>query len=219
MKRKRINKLGVGRDSAKKVDNNPAAEKAKLQIRNQVLEAMPKPRHVFDAFAGSGQMFAGAWSRAEAYCGCDQKYIRDRRRLMYVADNRRVLRSIDLRAYNVFDLDAYGIPWEQAVIIADRRPVAPAELIGFAFTDGAGLSYKANNVPGAVQELAQLNPRFTGLNRWRDQLTNRTIAGLAERMRCEVLERWEAHGKTGMAVAYIGVVFRGLPYKVKAAAA
>lgn len=213
MKGKRVNRFGKGAEKSKKVDNNPAAHAAKVQIRTAVLEALPAPRGVFDAFAGSGKMHAGVWHRAESYCGCDQKWFRNSGRRAYVADNRRVLRSIDLAPFNVFDLDAYGIPWEQAIIIADRRPVVPGELLGFAFTDGAGLAYKANNVPAAVQELARLSPRFTGLNRWRDDLTTRTLAGLAARMRCEIVDRWEAHGKTGMSVAYIGIVLRGLPYR------
>jgi hypothetical protein len=43
---------------------------------------------------------------------------------MFCADNTRVLRAIDLSRFSIFDFDAYGSPWVQAVILADRRRVA-----------------------------------------------------------------------------------------------
>ena len=100
-----------------KTDNNPQAFKAKVAIRRNVLATIGSEAAVFDAFAGSGKMFSEVWKDASNYTGCDLKPQRDSR-LMFCADNRRVMRVIDLSKFNVFDLDSYGSPWVQAVILA-----------------------------------------------------------------------------------------------------
>lgn len=196
---------GTGRT---KTDNNPQALKAKVAIRRNVLQAVGKPAKVFDAFAGEGQMFSEVWREADAYVGCDLKWVRDSRK-MFAADNRRVLRAADLAEFNCFDLDAYGSPFEQAIIIADLRKVAAGEILGLVLTEGSGLALKANQVPAAVQELARVNPGLTGVFRNRDALLQRTIAGLAARFRCSIEKRWQADGKTGASVRYLGLVLRG----------
>lgn len=192
-----------------KTDNNPQAFAAKVAIRHNVLEAMPGSVHVFDAFAGSGQMYQAIWKSAFAYTGCDLKWARDGR-LMYAADNRRVLRAIDLAPFNVFDCDSYGSPWEQALIIADRRPVKAGELLGLVLTEGNGFAYKSNVMPIAVRVLTGLRPGVVGLSRKQDSVIDRAIAGLAKRMRCEVVKRWQAEGRTGASMRYVGLVLRGL---------
>src|SRR5262252_2796473 len=97
-----------------KTNTAPIARAAKIEIRRNLLAAI-KPARVFDAFAGAGELHDAVWCEAAEYVGCDEKWFRDHR-LMYVADNRRVLRAVDLTAFNIFDLDAYGSPWEQALI-------------------------------------------------------------------------------------------------------
>ena len=101
-----------------KSDNTAEAEWAKITIRRNVLaEVGAEHASVFDAFAGEGRMHAAVWCEAARYVGCDTRFFTDDRPA-FVADNRRVLRAIDLAAFNVFDLDSYGSPWEQAYIIA-----------------------------------------------------------------------------------------------------
>jgi hypothetical protein len=65
-------------------------------------------------------MWTHVWREAAGYVGCDLKWFADER-CCYVADNRRVLRCADLSSFTCFDLDAYGSPWEQALIVAARR--------------------------------------------------------------------------------------------------
>jgi hypothetical protein len=201
--------MGLSTASAsRKVDNNSRALAAKIDIRRRVMAAVGKPARVFDAFAGEGQMYSGIWKDADTYVGCDVKYVPDGR-LMFAADNKRVLRAIELSAFNIFDLDAYGSPFEQAIIIADRRRVAAGELLGLVMTEGSGISLKANIVSGAVQELARVKPGLTGVFRNRDALLERTLSGLAERFRCTIEHRWQADGKANAAVRYIGLVLKG----------
>jgi len=117
-----------------KVDNHHRSAGDKALVRRNVLEQVKAP--VFDAFAGSGEMFRRVWHEAPAYCGCDLRWFQDDPRLAFVADNRRVLRCIDLEPFGIFDRDSWGSPWEQAAIIAARRLVKPGERVA-AFLEGA----------------------------------------------------------------------------------
>jgi len=194
--------------SGTKTDNNPQAFKAKVAIRRNVLATIGAGAAVFDAFGGSGKMFSEVWKDAGNYTGCDLKPQGDSR-LMFRADNRRVLRAIDLSQFGIIDLDAYGSPWEQAVIVADRRRVAPGELFGLILTEGSGFSYKMNFVPAAISILTGLNTKHVGLGKKQNAVIDRAIAGLVRRMNCTIEKRWQAEGKTGMSMRYIGLVLKG----------
>lgn len=191
-----------------KTDNNRQAFAAKVQIRSNVMAQIDRPA-VFDAFAGSGQMFTAVWHTATAYTGCDLKWARDSR-TMFAADNRRVLRAIDLAPFNLFDLDAYGSPWEQALIIASRRRVQPGERIGFVLTERNGFAYKSNVMPIAIRVLTGLKPGVVGLSRKQDDVIRLAIRGLVNRMRCGISAQWVAEGKTGASMRYIGLVLTGI---------
>ncbi|MBR0693654.1 hypothetical protein [Bradyrhizobium lablabi] len=193
--------------SGVKTDNNPQAFKAKVAIRRNVMAAIGQPA-VFDAFAGSGKMYSEVWREAGSYTGCDLKPQNDGR-LMFCADNRRVMRAIDLTQFNIIDLDSYGSPWEQAIIIADRRRVAPGELFGLILTEGAGFAYKSNVVPTAIAHLTGLRAGIVGLGKKQDAVIDRAIAGLVRRMSCSIEKRWQAEGKSGAAMRYIGLVLKG----------
>jgi len=205
-----LGKPGKIKDAGIKTDNNPRAHAAKVAIRAMVLEAIgPDTASVFDAFAGAGEMHSAVWRHAKDYTGCDQKWQRDGRK-MFCADNRRVMRSIKLTQFNVFDLDSYGSPWEQAIIIADRRPVKPGELIGVALTEGSALGFNVNAMATGVRIMARLNGRaVVGQRRNQDAILERCISQFAKRMRCDVVHRWQADGKSGAAMRYIGLVLKG----------
>lgn len=190
-----------------KTDNHPKSEADKAEIRRLVLAEIPDAR-VFEAFAGTGKMHGKVWSKADHYVGCDLRLIHDDR-LAFVADNRRVLRAIDLNAFNVFDLDAYGSPWEQALIVAARRNVAKGELVGMCITEGSGLFILQGGIPRAMAQIAGIKGKLGGGHREQDTLKERAIQGLARRMRCEIVKRWEARGHTGAKMLYAGLVLRG----------
>lgn len=192
-----------------KTNNHAASARVKGEIRRHVLEEVGAERAVvFDAFAGDGAMWRAAWQKAAAYVGCDRRWYRDER-TAYVADNRRVLRCLSLDRFTVFDLDAWGSPWEQALIVATRRQVAQGERIGLVLTDGSALGLKMGNYPAALRVLARVRPGAAGGSRSGEELMDRAIAALARRMRCKVARRWQARGKTGAQVAYVGLVLIG----------
>jgi hypothetical protein len=121
------------------------------------------------------------------------------------------MRAIDLTKFNIIDLDSYGSPWEQAIIIADRRRVAPGALFDLVLTD-CGLAYKNNVVSHAISTLTSIRPGVggvVGLHKNKDALINLAIIGLARRMNCSIEKRWQAEGKSGAAMRYIGLVLKG----------
>lgn len=175
-----------------KVDNHAERAHAKVALRRRVLAAIGGPQaRVFDAFAGSGAMYRAAWKDAAAYTGCDLRQFGGGR-LAYVADNLRVLRAVDLSAFNVFDLDAYGSPWKQATVIAARRDLAPGERIALVLTDGAPMRARLGQIEAGLAALAGVEPKLTGTSlRWRE-LTARALETAAARMGGTVSDFWAA---------------------------
>jgi hypothetical protein len=197
-----------------KTNNNARALPAKLQIREHVLAAAGGTEAVvFDAFAGAGELYRGVWHKAGRYVGCDLDWYRDER-LVYVADSRRVMRAIDLEAFNVFDFDAWGSPWEHVVILCARRSVKPGERLGLVLTEGTRLKLKFGGLPDALAGLIgfRRSSGLAGLGRARAYagILDQAIATAAARLHCTVLNRWEAHGKMGSQMSYIGLVLEGI---------
>lgn len=153
-------------------------------------------------------MHRDVWHSASKYVGCDLKWYRDSREA-YVVDNKRVLRTIDLAEFNIFDLDAYGSPWEQVLIIAARRNVEKGERIAFCITDGSGLNMKMGGLPLATREITGITAVVAGASQLHSELIDMAVKGLASRMRCGVISRWEAEGKTSAQVRYLGLVLEG----------
>ena len=191
-----------------KTDNHPARANAKVALRRRVLAAIGEDQaRVFDAFAGSGSMHRAVWNRAAEYTGCDVRRFGGTRRA-FVADNMRVLRAVDLAAFNVFDLDAYGSPWKQATIIAARRELQPGERIGLVFTDGAPMRARLGAIEAGLANLAGVDTGLTGMSlRWRE-LTARALETMAARMGGTVKHFWAAD--TGSRpILYSAAIFVG----------
>lgn len=187
-------------------DNHAAGRAVKVELRRAMLAEIGAERaHVFDAFAGSGEMFRAVWREAAGYVACDTRWFEDDR-LAFVADNRRVMRAIELRPFTVFDLDAYGSPWEQALILAARRPLKRGERIGIALTEGSGTSIRLATIPAPFARLAGVDPRAAGATRSHEELVERAIAGLAKRMRAQVARRWHGAGKSQAQVKYEAMI-------------
>lgn len=201
------------KNNAIKTDNNPQALRAKIAIRRNVLAAIGAAEaHVLDAYAGDGHLYREVWHEAASYVGCDLKFYPGDDRLAYVVDNIRLLRTLDLSRFNVVDLDAYGSPWEQVYIVASRRPrLAPGELLGLILTEGQGLKLKMGGMSRALAKLAGMQRHFLpGLGRAQDELLNRALARTATMLGGEIVRRWDATGKTGSQMHYIGLVLRGV---------
>ena len=168
-----------------KVENNAKGKVAKIALRERALAFVAEagPVRVFDAFAGSGTMWREVWKRADDYVGCDVRPIYDPQRALYVAECERVMRAIDLSAFNVFDLDAFGSPWLQAYLLSVRRRLAPGERVAILTTDGAKLSARFNNnLEPCFAHLAQQPGEVTGVHQLWPALTRAALTRVGELM-------------------------------------
>jgi hypothetical protein len=101
----------------KKTDNHYIADK--VYIRSNHLPPLPQ---VLDCFAGNGVI----WKKvAQNNPGVEIKRLaiekqKNKGGFHLAGDNVRFLKSLDLSVYNVIDLDAYGVPYEQVKILFDR---------------------------------------------------------------------------------------------------
>jgi len=195
-----------------KRDNSKAAGTAKIKIRENVMAAIgAEAASVFDAFAGEGEMYRAVWHQAKAYVGCDRDawYPDDPRMAFAKADNRRVLRAVDLRDYNIFDLDSHGSPWEQLYLIAARRPVEAGETLGLVLTEGLGLKMNMGGLGKAMAKLAKVKTHLPGMGAARNDLIERALLEVCRMMRVKITKRWQATLNKGSRVTYIGLVLTG----------
>ena len=196
-----------------KTDNAKGATAAKIAIRRNVLQAVASDvadkAIVFDAFAGEGHMHDAVWCQADEYVGCDERFFPGDSRTAFVADNRRVLRAIDISRFSIFDLDAYGSPWEQLFIIASRRKLRTGEKLGIIITEGQALKMKMGGMSRALSLLSGVRATQSGLGRMQDEVVDRALLRVAAAMHGEIAQRWQAIGKVGSRMMYIGVVLRG----------
>lgn len=195
--------------------NNPRAVKAKIELRRNVLTQI-QPASVFDGFAGRGEMYRGAWHEAAEYCGCDLTWRPSDPGRRFAADNRRVLRSIDLSRFNVFDFDAFGAPWEQMIILAAKRSWAPGERGAVVLTDGSSGKSKFGGSSHAIAELGGFK-RTSGLAPGQEaSRAQQSIALTAWCRRAGVapVRMWQAEsltsGKGSQRMLYTAVVFCGV---------
>jgi hypothetical protein len=197
----------------KKVDNAERGWRAKVEIRQHVLDALTPARTVvFDAFAGTGLMWSAVWQQAAGYVACDERWHADAR-CCYVADNRRVLRCVDLAPFTCFDLDAFRSPWEQALIIAARRPrLRRGERLGLVLTEGTWMKTRTG-WPAALRQLTGIKRSATNVGVRctvaHDELIARALGRVVRQMGGRLVRQWQAIGKTGAQVRYLGVVIEG----------
>jgi hypothetical protein len=207
--REKAGKAPAGADQ--KVDNNPLMREAKLDLRRRVL-AEVSPAHVLDAFCGRGEMYRAVWKGAAAYAGCDERPWEPTDPPRYVADNLRLLRALDLSPFNVFDLDAYGSPWEQAELVLHRRRWGKGEVGALILTDGSARFLRLGNVPHALARLTGVRGGEAMLDAAYD-LQRLALSAWLKQARVKVRKTWQArtpvHPKF-VPMVYTAVVFEGL---------
>lgn len=194
--------------NVKKTNNHKTGKSAKIALREQVLtEIGANQAHVFDAFAGAGMMYRHVWHCAASYAGCDLEWYPDQR-LAYVADNRRVLRTVDLSPFNIFDLDAYGSPWEHLLILVNRKPMT-ADGWWAVMTVGEGFSIKLGGMPLALRQLLGLQSVPAGASRV--DYTRDALNGVAKMMNATVGRHLQATVASKLNVEYHAAKFVASP--------
>lgn len=202
--------------SAKK-DNHPAALAAKIEIRRNVLTEMGKDAAVLDLYCGRGAMYRSVWKDAATYAGCDLRPWEPTDPPRFVADNQRLLRSLDLSRYNVFDLDAYGSPWPQMEVLLHRRTWAPGERGAFIVTDGSTKALAFGNRNEVVFRLSGI-AKGASTKAGAETVQRVLIEKWLEKARVKAVKSWRARGgfagaagqAGGDGALYQGVVFVGV---------
>jgi hypothetical protein len=198
-----------------KCDNASAAHAAKIQLRRNVLGCVSNAS-VLDCFCGHGEMWRGAWVDAAAYVGCDQRPVQPQDPPRFWCDNLMLLRSLDLRQFNVFDLDAYGSPWSQMIVIAARRLWKPGELGAVVITDGSNMHSRYGGRCAGLQDLLGVSSSGgpTGLQA-AIMASRRALRNWTKRSRVQVRKTWQARGNgSGLGqqvMVYTAIAFEGLP--------
>jgi hypothetical protein len=196
-----------------KRDNSREALKAKTEIRQAVLDVIGADKaHVFDAFAGSGIMYRSVWHQAASCVGCDEtEFDITDPRMAYVGDNRRIMRCIDLGAWNIFDFDAYGSPWEPVYLLSVRRKLAPGERIGVILTEGQGMKMNMGGMSAALAKVGGVRQYLPGMGAGQQHIVDRAVMRAADAMGATIERHWQAISKHSSTVRYIGLVLRGEP--------
>jgi len=91
------------------IDNHNLADKQRLR---SLATAHLKELNVLDCFAGHNLL----WSKfkCKTYYGIEKEKHKGRN---LIADNLKVIPSIDLSRFNVIDLDSYGVPFPQILLL------------------------------------------------------------------------------------------------------
>lgn len=99
-------------------DNDASMFEIKIDLRRRLIEGKPKVT-VLEAFSGDGII----WNEIKArYPEKDIRILRmdqkmDKKGIYLKGDNLKFLSSMDLSAFDLIDLDAYGSPFPQLQII------------------------------------------------------------------------------------------------------
>lgn len=193
-----------------KTDNHPASLKAKIALRENLLGAVGADKaRVLDCFCGHGAMFRAVWHQAGLYMGCDSREWEPTDPPRFIADNRRLLRCLDLQQFNVFDLDAYGSPWEQLLILAARRRWKKGEPGALAITDGSSLKLRWGQIPAAMAAMAGTGGACAPATSGGDALMRIALSGFFRRAGIKPVRIWEARGQGSAQVVYTAISFVG----------
>lgn len=134
----------------KGVKTNNAKTSAKREIRMRALESISSPA-VLEVFCGAGEMYESVWENANTYLGIDKVKFFDKRNTI-CGDAVKAVSTIDLSGYNVFDIDAYGSPYEVLDIVTRRMDKALGEYY-FVITDGVSMDLRLGRICAGLRAM------------------------------------------------------------------
>ena len=100
-----------------KTDNSFLQDKIELRLNH-----LPDKEKIYilDCYAGDGII----WNKIKNHSNKQIKILgidRENKKGVYLkGDNRKFLKTMDLKKFDVIDMDSYGVPYEQLRIIFDR---------------------------------------------------------------------------------------------------
>jgi hypothetical protein len=202
--------------NAPQIHNSAPETKAELRLRLVDALGGPASCRVLETHSGPGEMHRLVYNGVHDWLGIDAD-LESPNAIHH--DNREVMRAIDLSRFNLLDVDAFGSPWEQLWLFAQRRSIAKGEKIGLALTSGlqgsqcarsptlraAGWSTQMQAVVGANFETSS---RFFCGDKYAPRLASRLIVSW---FKPSAVERFWACRSShwGGGVWYFGAVLLG----------
>ena len=185
-----------------KTDN--AKINAKQDLRNNVLNFFVE-KHVLEVFCGSGEMYRDVWHVADTYTGIDIKKQFDERNTI-CGDAVKAVSTIDLDCFNIFDIDAYGSPYDVLNIILNRYQ-GDAKRLAFIITDGGGMDLKMGWICAGLRNLLSIESRKVNkAHLIHGKIIEDIVDIVAEKLKAKVIHKKFAKGKTGAAMRYYAFV-------------
>lgn len=185
-----------------KTDN--AKITAKKEIREFVLSKMNNA-FVLEVFCGAGDMYNDVWHNADSYTGIDKRKFFDKRNTL-CGDAEKVLSVIDVDDFNVFDIDAYGSPYNCLDLIL-KRYIVKHKKIAFVITDGVAMDLRMGRISKGIRNILGIESHILKkANLIQDDLILKIIESVANKLKGVITDKKFAKGKTGAAMNYYAFI-------------
>lgn len=181
-----------------KTNNAKISAKEKLRYFGNI-----KDLSVLDIFCGSGEMYNKSWKNAKSYEGIDiKKYEEQDERVLHIGDAPSILKQIkDINKFDIFDIDAYGSPYECLYIISNKIKIKNEKY--FIITDGIEIDLRMGNIEQFFGLLADLKPKkINNIHIMHDILIKKVIENLCKKLNCQYKDFQIAKGLTGSGMRY-----------------
>jgi hypothetical protein len=154
----------------KKTDNDNLSKKLAIRLfaMNQVGKMANETIRVLDCFAGDGLLWHYLQRESQHLIQHKGIDFLPKRGANYIGDNRHCLQYLPIEQYDLIDLDAYGVPYEQMRILAKRqyRGIIVGTFIQSVY---GGLPYKMLEEIGYSRRMVKKITKLffsNGWNRW-----------------------------------------------------
>lgn len=180
---------------------NNAKIDAKTELRKKI---NCKNLSVLECFCGKGEMFDAVWKSALWYEGIDIEAQNDNR-TVHLGDCALILKKLNIENFDVFDIDAYGSPYEcLQIIIKKIKKLKKLKTYYFFITDGIDIDLRMGNIENFFGLLSGLSiKKLNNAHLLHDYFINKIIKNLCVEIGGTLLESMMARGKAGSGMRYI----------------
>lgn len=180
-----------------KTDN--AKVSAKHLLRNSVLAQFDETS-CLDVFCGAGKMWKSVWHKCDNYTGIDIRAFFDSRHTI-CGDALAVINNIDISGYNIFDIDAYGSPYDVLDLILSKT--IDSQKIAFCITDGSAMDMRMGRVSKGMRLVSGISRhKIKKIHLIQDEVIEKIIKTTAAKLCGKVVDFHIATGVTGSAMRY-----------------
>lgn len=186
------------------VKTNNAKTNAKQKLRESVFDNMTDVS-ILEVYCGAGEMYKSVWHKAKKYTGIDKVKFFDERHTV-CGDAEKAIRLVNINDYNVFDIDAYGSPYEILDYIVNKID-SNNKKIGFVITDGVNMDLKLGRVCKGLRAFIGYDYHIAKrANVLHDEFIKITIEKIADILKGKIENLLIAQGVTGSSMRYYSFI-------------